>query len=223
MTNPNVIEFFKRLITGIILLVCFGGAYLHSANMFAVFLVAVLVIALFFEWPKLIPPSHFATTYTLMYPIIPFILLVWLTLTYYAIDFYLPLYPFFVAWTADSCGYAIGKLCGIHKMCPYISPGKSWEGFFGSLVGVFVMHLWIMPRTHFFTKIPITFWPKSILFSVTMTSIAFLGGLFLSYLKRQKNLKDAGSVLPGHGGFLDRFDAVLFVVYATALLVFFFK
>src|SRR3972149_4837663 len=94
MISANTSEFFKRLGTGIILLTCFGGAYLHSAVLFGAFLVAVLSLVLFFEWPKLIPPSHFASTLTLLYPIMPFMLLVWLTLTYYTIDFYLPLYPF---------------------------------------------------------------------------------------------------------------------------------
>lgn len=203
------------------LLICFGGAYLHSALLFSLLLSAVLIIILFFEWPKLIPLQQILyQLLTLFYPTLPLVLLIILTITTYPIDFYLPLYPFFVAWSADTCGYAIGKLFGKHKMCPSISPGKSWEGFAGSTLGVFVAHLWIVPRTKLFSStIFATKTSALMLLSIAMTIIAFLGGFFLSYLKRKNNLKDAGTVLPGHGGLLDRFDSVLFVTLATMFLI----
>jgi phosphatidate cytidylyltransferase len=221
MINSNVSEFFKRLFTGIMLLICFGGAYLHSALLFSLLLGAVLLVVLFFEWPKLVPLQQYEyRMLTLFYPTLPFGLLIILTLTMYNVDFYLPLYPFFVAWSADTCGYAIGKLIGKHKMCPTISPGKSWEGFAGSTIGVVIAHLWLLPRIKFFA--PTLFAEKTgalITLSLAMTTIAFLGGFFLSYLKRKNNLKDAGDILPGHGGLLDRFDSVLFVTIATMILI----
>lgn len=213
-------EFFKRLFTGIILLICVGGAYLHSATLFALCLTAVLMLILTFEWPLLAPKNKpLFLLLSLIYPIAPFFILISLTLRYYSTDIYLPLHPFFVAWTADTCGYAIGKLWGFHKIWPVISPQKSWEGLAGSVVGVFIMHLLLLGRITTFSS---AFFANNIfmlfLFSVVTTIIAFAGGLFFSYLKRKRNLKDAGNVLPGHGGFLDRFDGVVFVAPITFLL-----
>lgn len=217
MINANTREFLKRLITGFILIICFGGAYLHSATLFSLLLCGVLIEILIFEWPRLVP---LFSGYTLLYPILPFATLLWLVNSYHATDIYLPLYPFMVAWTADTCGYVVGKLIGNHKIYPSISPGKSWEGLTGSIVGVFIMNLLILPRI---TKLSSSFVATNItfmvIFSAIMASIALLGGFLMSYLKRKNHLKDAGDLLPGHGGFLDRFDSVLFVTMATTLLI----
>jgi len=220
ITLQGAAEFIKRLVTGIILLVCCGGAYLHSSYLFSALLLVVLIIILTTEWPRLITFSRpVAVLISLVYPILPIALLVWLTTRFYTTDFYLPLYPFFVAWSADTCGYFLGKLIGNHKMCPTISPGKSWEGFAGSWIGVFTIHLWLIPRTAMLNQLAFVHSFLLLgLFTGLMTTIAFLGGFFLSYLKRKQNLKDAGSLLPGHGGFLDRFDAVFFVAYITIII-----
>lgn len=219
MINANTREFLKRLVTGIILIICFGGAYLHSATLFSLLLCGVLIEILIFEWPRLVP---LFSLYTLLYPIMPFATLLWLVNRYHVTDIYLPLYPFMVAWTADTCGYVIGKLAGNHKIYPAMSPGKSWEGLAGSIVGVFIMNLLILPRIG---KLSTSFVATNItsifVFSTVMASIALLGGFFMSYLKRKNRLKDAGDLLPGHGGFLDRFDSVLFVTFTTALLMMF--
>jgi phosphatidate cytidylyltransferase len=225
MNNSNVSEFFKRLITGIILLICFAGSYLHSSLLYQLFLGAILILILFYEWPQFVCYKRIDHIfYTLLYPISPIILLLWLTQMFYTTDPYLPLYPFFVAWSADTCGYFVGKLIGRHKMCPAISPGKSWEGLMGSWIGVFVMHLLIIPRITLLSSTIITHNILTLFaFSGVMTMVAFWGGFFLSYLKRTHNLKDAGTILPGHGGFLDRFDSVFFVTPVTVLLVLIFQ
>ena len=135
----------------------------------------------------------------------------------------IPLYPFFVAWTADTCGYIVGKCSGKHKMCPAVSPGKTWEGFVGSLGGVLTLHLFLYDALFFYphsTHIVASIF-YIIIISLTMTCIAFLGGFFLSWLKRRKKIKDAGWILPGHGGMLDRFDGVLAVTLAVMVLLFF--
>ena len=225
MISANASEFLKRFFTGVILTVCFGGAYLHSSTLFLLLLGAVLAEILIFEWPRLVPLDRVRNLfYTLCYPILPFTILFWLVKSYHATDIYLPIYPFLVAWTADTCGYIVGKLMGNHKIYPSISPGKSWEGLAGGVVGIFILNLLVLPRIH---KLSSSFVATDIVsmlvFSAVMSSIALLGGFFMSYLKRKNQLKDAGDLLPGHGGFLDRFDSVLFVTFAIGLVITFFK
>jgi phosphatidate cytidylyltransferase len=220
MLNPHLTELIKRSITGIILVISVGGAYLHSTALFVVALTALMHITLITEWPKLVDlnkPSRLL--FSIFYPIVPFISLIVLTLRYRDADFYLPLLPFILAWSADTGGYVVGKLIGYHKMCPGISPGKSWEGFAGSVVAVLCACYYFLPKIKLLTASSIaTNLYATIFFAVTMTTIAFLGGFFLSLLKRKEGLKDAGSLLPGHGGILDRFDGVLFVGIAILVM-----
>jgi len=143
------------------------------------------------------------------------------------------LYPFFVAWAADTSGYIVGKTIGRTKMCPTISPGKSWEGFIGSLGGIMIINLLVLPKITVapfscYTNLwyllgPVKGWFFFTLFCLCQTTLAFMGGLFLSKLKRLSGVKDAGTVLPGHGGFLDRFDSVLTTVMFVWVLIIFFK
>ncbi len=218
--KTQLIEVGKRSLTGIVLLISFGGAYLHSPLLFIAALASLLFITLYWEWSRLVnltKPSRLA--FTLLYPITPFVSLMWLTYQFYSTDFYLPIFPFFAAWSADTGGYIVGKLCGTHKMCPSISPGKSWEGFIGSVVSVFAMCWYLLPKIVLLrSSIMATNLVVMVIFALAITAIAFLGGLFLSVLKRKEGLKDAGSLLPGHGGILDRFDGVLFVGIMTVIL-----
>ena len=223
-------EFFKRLLTSCGLLFCLGGAYLHSVALFSFTLLIILLVILFFEWPNLIPGSLFKyTLISLFYPITPFMSIIYLNYRYHYDCLYLPLYPFLIAWSADTFGYFVGKAMGKHKMCPTISPGKSWEGFIGSWGGIMLLNLIIIPKITIypFNYYPyLTFllgsklsWSIIIGYSLVQTIIAFAGGFFLSILKRRSGLKDAGTVLPGHGGFLDRFDSVLPIVILTWITI----
>ncbi|MBM3893163.1 phosphatidate cytidylyltransferase [Candidatus Dependentiae bacterium] len=218
--NTHLLELIKRSLTGLVLIVSFGGAYLHSSLLFIAALLILLCITLCWEWPQLVDlhkPSRLALT--LVYPILPFVILMWLTYQFYSTDFYLPIFPFLTAWAADTGGYIVGKLIGFHKMCPTISPGKSWEGFTGSIISVFAMCWHVLPKIGLFkATILTTNLIALFFFALLITIIAFLGGFFLSVLKRKEGLKDAGSLLPGHGGILDRFDGVLFVGEITLML-----
>jgi phosphatidate cytidylyltransferase len=215
-------EFFKRLFTSVILLFCVGGAYLHSIELFSMMLAAIFVIITLFELPKLVelPVLPFAVV-SLIYPGLSIGSLIYLNYKFHSFNLLIPLYPFLVAWTADTFGYIVGKSFGVHKLCPTVSPGKSLEGLLGSIFGVFILNIFIAPRIEIF-------WLSNlnvlglILVSVVFTLCAFAGGFLLSFLKRRKGLKDAGDALPGHGGFLDRFDSVfacslLFLILLTVL------
>lgn len=111
-----------------------------------------------------------------------------------------------MVWTNDSFAYVGGSLFGRHKMWERVSPKKTWEGTVSGVVCTVVMTAllgnWLMPQES------LLFWPVvGLLGSV----LATLGDLVESMIKRSAGVKDSGNVLPGHGGFLDRFDSLLIV------------
>jgi phosphatidate cytidylyltransferase len=112
-------------------------------------------------------------------------------------------------WAGDSLAYFGGRLLGRHKMAPATSPGKTWEGFvFGTAATIFVAFI-AFYKQHFLTI------GQSIVLGVVIALAAPLGDLFESLLKRDMDVKDTGTLLGGHGGMLDRIDALLFAAPAA--------
>ena len=111
---------------------------------------------------------------------------------------------FIIIWSSDVFAYLIGSWLGKHKLFERISPKKSWEGSIGGLV--FAM-LAAYLLSLFFSQLTLTEW---FIFALIVVVTGALGDLIESMLKRQAGVKDSGTLLPGHGGVLDRFDAVLF-------------
>ena len=122
---------------------------------------------------------------------------------------------FLILWINDSFAYLIGTALGKHKMCEHISPGKSWEGFVGGAVFAVVMGIL---NAVLFQALSMLSW---IVVAVLIISFGTLGDLFESKIKRELGLKDTGSIMPGHGGFLDRFDSLLFAVPAVFIWLMF--
>ena len=108
-------------------------------------------------------------------------------------------------WAEDSFAYLVGSAIGSHKMAPRTSPNKSWEGFFGGLVGVLLV--WCVAA--WFRVAGLTF-PVALGCGLAEGIVAVMGDLFESRLKRGVGVKDSGNLLPGHGGLLDRTDSMLF-------------
>lgn len=105
---------------------------------------------------------------------------------------------------ADIGGYVTGNLFGKHKMAPIISPGKTWEGFFG---GLFCQLLFILILM---LLLPVTVSvPALALLIIPVSLYSVLGDLFESMLKRHQGVKDSSHILPGHGGVLDRIDGLM--------------
>lgn len=103
----------------------------------------------------------------------------------------------------DTFAYAVGRCIGRHKMSPVVSPAKTWEGFAGGAVGTCIGALFFY---HVLTGISVPL--AALLATLTMVA-APLGDLVVSALKREFAAKDSGSLLPGHGGVLDRFDSLV--------------
>ena len=130
---------------------------------------------------------------------------------------FLIVYTLGITWIADGGAYFAGTFLGKHKLCPQISPKKTWEGFFGGVIsaGVFAAILgygymlwdYIFTGENSFTVNVIDLVAVALISSI----LAVIGDLSASLLKRQCDVKDFGNLLPGHGGIMDRFDSVLFV------------
>ncbi len=110
-------------------------------------------------------------------------------------------------WGADTFAYATGKLVGKNKMAPHISPGKTWEGTIGELAGGFVTVLFLSWPL----ELPMSF-SEAALLGLLLPPVAIAADLGESLLKRGAGVKDTSELVPGHGGFLDRLDSILFTV-----------
>ncbi len=114
------------------------------------------------------------------------------------------------SWGCDTCAYCVGVLFGKHKMAPVLSPKKSVEGAVGGVVGAALLgalYAWaISPWNPHPAHTPLIY--AAICAAGALVSM--VGDLAASAIKRQKNIKDYGKLIPGHGGILDRFDSVIF-------------
>ncbi|MCL2332854.1 MAG: phosphatidate cytidylyltransferase [Actinomycetia bacterium] len=121
----------------------------------------------------------------------------------------------FSIWGADTAAYVFGSLLGRHKLVPKISPKKSWEGFIASIIVSILV--WVIAPRFFFTGG--IWWWLAVIMGVIMALVGLGGDLFESHLKRRAGVKDAGTILPGHGGVLDRFDSLLAAAPVTLILI----
>lgn len=118
-------------------------------------------------------------------------------------------------WIADTAAYFSGRRFGEHKLAPMISPGKSWEGVAGAAVAVTVYASILIFSTDTATLGIDPFW--LILASLLLMAFSIVGDLFESAIKRNAGLKDSGTILPGHGGILDRIDSLTAALPLAAL------
>jgi phosphatidate cytidylyltransferase len=122
----------------------------------------------------------------------------------------------FVVWAGDIAALYVGKAFGRHKLAPTLSPNKTWEGAIGSVAGSLLVTGGLLGLAHLFVTQWDRVWlsyPEDIFYWLTLAVVvnvaAQVGDLAESALKRSAGVKDSGSLLPGHGGVLDRIDALL--------------
>jgi phosphatidate cytidylyltransferase len=120
-----------------------------------------------------------------------------------------------LVWIADTAAYFVGRKWGRHKLAPSISPGKTWEGAAGGLLAAVAYA--IIVGTVF--EGGSSGWPAYLLVGALLAAISIVGDLFESAVKRQAGAKDSGTLLPGHGGVLDRIDSATAVLPLSALLL----
>jgi phosphatidate cytidylyltransferase len=115
-----------------------------------------------------------------------------------------------VVWIGDTAAYFVGRKWGRHKMAPTISPGKSWEGYAAQVVSGTAaggLLVWLWPVL-FGQAAILNVWQGFIL-GIVLSVFCPAGDFFVSMLKREVGVKDTGSLIPGHGGMLDRIDSLL--------------
>lgn len=189
-----------------------GRAY----NFAALFLGFILIMAIYvFTYPKYKAHEIMAAFFGLVYVAI-MLSFVYHTRMWAPKGIYMVWLIFLSSWGCDTCAYCVGVLIGKHKMAPVLSPKKSIEGAFGGLIGAALLgyiYGLITGGSPFVCAI----------ICLTGGAISMVGDLAASAIKRDKQIKDYGKLIPGHGGVLDRFDSVIFtapiIYYLACLLV----
>jgi phosphatidate cytidylyltransferase len=127
--------------------------------------------------------------------------------------------PLLLTWAQDTGAYAVGRTMGRHKLIPQVSPGKTVEGAIGGII-VTVLVCWAYVR---FALVPYAQLALSgadiVVFAILISVAAQVGDLAESLIKREAGVKDSSRIIPGHGGVLDRFDSLLFVLPIAYLLL----
>lgn len=174
-------------------------------------LVIPLSLWLIFNFISGFKPAAALSLFWLSIPLSSFLSLGWMG----ANDLYHPMLPLAVIsllWMNDTFAYVTGSLMGKHLLTPRLSPGKTWEGFAGGAIftllgGWIIFQVWGAYSLGTY-----------LLLSLLISILGLWGDLFESGLKRKRSIKDAGKLLPGHGGILDRFDSLLFVAPGAFIL-----
>lgn len=144
---------------------------------------------------------------TVVYIALPFACVTWLV----SIHWHVFVGFMFLLWTSDTGAYLVGRAIGRNKLMPSVSPGKTWEGLAGG-VALTLLVGWVLAR--YWKELSPTQW----MFAACVVAVtATLGDLLESAFKRARGVKDSGTILPGHGGILDRFDG--FLLAAPAMWV----
>lgn len=198
----------KRIITGLVLAIVFLISFIYlPPYFFSLILGGILLHIIIFEWPRLFDPKKLPFWLLMpFYPVLPFIFLILMNQNV----LYRPLLFILLVLVAiyDTGSYGVGSLIGYHKIASRISPAKTWEGVIGGyffvLIGLSLI-LWMSEISLSYLSIA--------LFTLIISILSSLGDLFESWLKRRVDIKDSGIILPGHGGFLDRLDGVLFAAF----------
>jgi len=199
-----------------------GIAFLTSFNYLSqnwVFSIPILIAAIFYSELVLRSKKPFRNIglnlLGLYYIVMP------LCLTYYIANMHsqfsggILLGVLFIIWANDTGAYIVGSLIGKNKLISHVSPNKTIEGFIGGGLFCFLLaylninHLNTISWFHSFSILKPSVW---YIIAGVVFVFATMGDLVESLLKRSLDIKDSGNILPGHGGFLDRFDAFLFVI-----------
>ena len=206
-------NFAQRTITSLIL---FGALITLVFYLPPIFLTATIMVMfasiLMFEWPVLMCAMHWQVLpITVFYLCIPLYCLI--SLLYFSPKLLFSLVCFVALF--DTSAYIVGKLLGEHKIVPSISPGKSWEGLLGGLSAVWIALVYYACQSPHYLIL--------FILACAISVLAFTGDLFESWLKRKAGIKNSGTLLPGHGGILDRIDGLLpvsifFFIFKNQLL-----
>ncbi len=200
----------QRVASSLILLPLAIYAIYFSKNLFLLLAIAIAILMVY-EWLDMARKSPEERKWRVIgffYILIPIYAVVRLRF----IDSDILFWMFAIIWTSDIFGFFIGKAYGGKKLAPSISPGKTWAGFYGALVGSAIIGFL---SAFMFIGSAIFF----IVISVVLSVSSQLGDLLESKFKRIFGVKDSGNIIPGHGGVLDRLDGMMFAAPLLLLIV----
>lgn len=206
--------FSALFLSGIAIASLFYGSPLFEALLVAIFFLLILEL-------KNMPFKGKGPLLIVFYLVISFSSIYWL-FTWSGEGKKLILWLFCIVWFSDIGGYCAGKFFGGPKVLPKVSPNKTWAG----VVGACFLTIFSLAFLEFYYDIPFdmrdydeierietSFFLISLIFSL----LSQIGDFLASYIKRRLNIKDTGSLIPGHGGFFDRLDGLIFVSPIFAL------
>lgn len=185
------------------------GLFVLSLVVFTVLIFRKSSIAFIFKYPVLL---------SFFYPVLPLWILSFAYLVSPPDTKFVLLIVLLPIYLNDTLAYVSGRLFGKTPLIPSVSPKKTWEGFIGGVLGAALVMIAILYFADAFTAQNAF---AIALVSVAASFLATLGDLFESKLKRTAGVKDSGKLIPGHGGILDRIDAMLFVTPLLYVLLFF--
>jgi len=199
-----------RIVSGLVMIAVALGAAVLGGYVFAV-LVAAAAAMIFVEWTRMV--RGWGVGWQLggfAYALVPALALLWIR-ERAPHDLMLLLWVFIVTWSTDIGAYFAGRAIGGPKLAPTISPNKTWAGLIGGMIAAALLGGYWANFTGLSPKL---------LWLAPLFAIGAQGGdLFESGLKRRAGVKDSGTILPGHGGVMDRLDGLVVVASLTALAV----
>lgn len=210
-------QLIKRLISSIILIPVVIAVFWASGPILAVFMFILFGLA-YYEWLRI---SVWNGKRQIKLSILGFFYCAIGFLCLYDIssqvpNLWMPVCVFISVWMSDSCAYFAGKSFGGPKMAPTISPNKTWSGLGGACLGpalaVFLFQI-VYDASHGYDHqiIEFKYFLLAVEYGLVVGVAGQVGDLMISYMKRKSGYKDTGNIIPGHGGILDRIDALLLV------------
>ena len=208
-------ELKKRILSSTILIPV-SFFFIFEGSITFIFFLSIIFLTMGFEWFKLTKKKELIRILGLFFLFFSFYSAVYLR-QYIGLNFFL--FLIIVCIFTDIGGYLFGKILKGPKLTK-ISPNKTYSGvvgsFFISLITGFIYIKYLGQKSKILLNNDLEFVVLLILF---ISLISQIGDLIISYFKRQAKLKDTGKILPGHGGFLDRLDGIIFVIPVTYLII----
>jgi len=214
----------KRIaFVGVLIASCLGFIAAFSSERYSAGALAfssLLYVAALMFWAIAVPLwlyRGWRVTQPLLMGVVGWMVLVptWLAAAHLQGSPWLMLAVLLVVWIADTAAYFSGRRFGRRKLAPQISPGKTWEGVIGAFVAVLiyasVASFVLQPSANFCDRL------VTLIFVAALTVLSMTGDLYESWIKRGAGAKDSGSLLPGHGGLLDRIDSLTAALPFAAL------
>jgi phosphatidate cytidylyltransferase len=215
-----MINFLPRLITGIVYITLVTGSIIYSSKSFLVVFILLTLLAIYEShelWKKIkLNNSNQSLIFRLPQYYVLQSMIVLALIPFSFDEFYNPfpiLLIFILIWISDTMSYFFGSYFGKTKMKIKASPNKTWEGF----VGGFLCSIIFSIISFNYIQEIYPFW-KTVSLGILIPIFGLIGDIYQSKIKRMAGVKDSGTILPGHGGVLDRLDSAMGVSYIVLII-----